>query len=110
MKCPACGTDNDPGRKFCGECGGMLARTCQACGSANPPGAKFCGECGSALAADTSVEAVAAPAAEGGLGFVLFADLVGFTWLAESRDGEEVRELLSTYFERGKRLIDRDGG
>ena len=88
----------------------MLARTCQACGSANPPGAKFCGECGSALAADTSVEAVAAPAAERRLVSVLFADLVGFTSLSESRDAEEVRELLSTYFERCKRLIDRYGG
>src|SRR5581483_4635808 len=109
MKCPACGTDNDPGRKFCGECGGMLARTCQACGSANPPGAKFCGGCGSALAADTSVEAVAAPAGERRLVSVLFADLVGFTSLSESRDAEEVRELLSTHFERCKRLIDRYG-
>ena len=30
---------------------------------------------------------------------VLFCDLVGFTPLSESRDPEEVRELLSEYFE-----------
>ena len=30
---------------------------------------------------------------------VLFADLVGFTALSESRDPEEVRELLSRYFD-----------
>src|SRR5581483_10835935 len=110
MTCPACGADNEPGRKFCGECGGMLARTCEACGSANSPGAKFCGECGAALTADAAVEAVVAPAAERRLVSVLFADLVGFTSLSESRDSEEVRELLSVYFERCKRLVDRYGG
>jgi class 3 adenylate cyclase len=31
---------------------------------------------------------------------VLFADLVGFTTLSEHRDPEQVRELLSAYFER----------
>jgi predicted ATPase/class 3 adenylate cyclase len=41
---------------------------------------------------------------------VLFADLVGFTTLSERRDAEEVRELLSRYFETCKRLISRYGG
>ncbi|MFL5799516.1 MAG: ATP-binding protein [Actinomycetota bacterium] len=41
---------------------------------------------------------------------VLFADLVGFTTLSESRDPEEVRELLSLYFETCRRLIERYGG
>ncbi len=31
---------------------------------------------------------------------VLFADLVGFTTLSEHRDPEEVRELLTRYFDR----------
>ena len=35
----------------------------------------------------------------------LFADLVGFTSLSESRDAEEVRDLLSRYFEECRRLI-----
>ena len=30
---------------------------------------------------------------------VLFADLVGFTPLSEKRDAEEVRELLTRYFD-----------
>ena len=30
---------------------------------------------------------------------VLFCDLVGFTPLSESKDPEEVRELLSAYFD-----------
>ncbi len=41
---------------------------------------------------------------------VLFADLVGFTTLSEHRDPEEVRELLSGYFERCRALIERYGG
>jgi len=41
---------------------------------------------------------------------VLFADLVGFTTLSESRDAEEVRELLSRYFDSCKRLILLYGG
>ncbi len=41
---------------------------------------------------------------------VLFADLVGFTTLSEGRDPEEVRELLSRYFDESSRLIERLGG
>jgi class 3 adenylate cyclase len=41
---------------------------------------------------------------------VLFCDLVGFTTLSESRDPEEVRELLSRYFEVARTVIDRHGG
>ena len=41
---------------------------------------------------------------------VLFADLVGFTALSETRDSEDVRELLSTYFETCRTLIGRYGG
>ena len=41
---------------------------------------------------------------------VLFADLVGFTPLSESRDAEEVRELLSRYFDTCRRLIRLYGG
>jgi len=41
---------------------------------------------------------------------VLFADLVGFTSLSEARDSEEVRELLSSYFELARTLIERYGG
>ena len=51
-----------------------------------------------------------APVAERRLVSVLFADLVGFTTLSESRDSEEVRELLSRYFDTCSRLIGLYGG
>jgi class 3 adenylate cyclase/tetratricopeptide (TPR) repeat protein len=129
VNCPSCGTPNEPGRKFCGECGSRLAQTCAVCGSANGPGARFCGECGNPLVAGATAPAAnavpqssattAAPGAsavsgaaiaERRLVTVLFADLVGFTTLSEGRDPEEVRELLSSYFDLARDVISRYGG
>jgi class 3 adenylate cyclase len=50
------------------------------------------------------------PTAERRLCSVLFVDLVGFTPLAEKRDPEEVRELLSRYFDRAQTIIVNYGG
>ena len=41
---------------------------------------------------------------------ILFADLVGFTTLAEGRDAEETRELLTRYFDLCGDVIARYGG
>jgi predicted ATPase/class 3 adenylate cyclase len=112
MSCPACGSANEAGRKFCGECGSSLARACPSCGTQNALGVKFCGECGAPLseAAATSPAAIAAPAAERRLVSVLFADLVGFTTASEGRDPEETRELLSRYFDTARAIVERYGG
>jgi predicted ATPase/class 3 adenylate cyclase len=114
--CANCGTENREGVKFCGECGVGLALVCQTCGTPNEIGRKFCGECGAPLtAANAAGAAPARPRVEPAvterrLVSVLFADLVGFTSLSESRDAEEVRELLSKYFETCGRLIELYGG
>jgi class 3 adenylate cyclase/tetratricopeptide (TPR) repeat protein len=108
MTCPNCGTDNRAGRKFCSSCGTALARTCPTCGAANEPDDRFCGECGSAL--DVEAPVAPAPEAERRLVSVLFGDLVGFTPLSEDRDPEEVRELLSRYFDAARQVIERYGG
>jgi class 3 adenylate cyclase/tetratricopeptide (TPR) repeat protein len=114
MTCPNCGTENVGGAKFCVECGAALARACPSCGTSAPEGAKFCLECGTALTAQAqrpaATPAMPEPAAERRLVSVLFADLVGFTSLSESRDAEETRELLSRYFETSRRLIELYGG
>ena len=121
--CVACTAEAPDGQRFCGQCGAPLARGCPSCGSENPPGNRFCGTCGTALvpsAAGGSAgtqTAAAAPAPENGatsperrLVSVLFVDLVGFTTLSEHRDPEEVRALLSSYFERCHSVIERFGG
>ncbi len=117
MICAACGTDNANTRKFCRECGQALSISCSNCGAANVPEDKFCGECGTPLAGQAQAAATptatspsAGPAAERRLVSVLFADLVGFTSLSERRDAEEVRELLTRYFDTCRRLIERYGG
>ncbi|MGZ4132610.1 MAG: ATP-binding protein, partial [Actinomycetota bacterium] len=117
MTCSSCGTENRPGRKFCASCGAPLATACPACGAANEPGDRFCGECGSVLVPEStgSTPAIvpsvltAAPS-ERRLVSVLFTDLVGFTPLSESRDAEEVRDLLSGYFDAARRIVERYGG
>jgi class 3 adenylate cyclase/tetratricopeptide (TPR) repeat protein len=109
--CAACSTENEPGRKFCGECGAQLSRSCPSCATANPAGTKFCGECGVALTSAASpLPPPAAAHAERRLVSVLFADLVGFTTSSESRDAEDTRELLSRYFDTARTVIERYGG
>src|SRR6476660_8686583 len=95
--CTSCGTENPTGHRFCAQCGTSLASLCPSCGRPSAAGERFCGQCGTQLI-DESASASAplvAPVAERRLVSVLFADLVGFTPLSESRDPEEVRELLS---------------
>jgi len=117
--CPNCASENEPGAKFCNECGTALAAGCPNCGATNKPGAKFCNECGTALGgapAAGQAANVAHPSARGGavserkLVTVLFADMVGFTPFAEERDAEEVRDTLSRYFELCAEIIGRYGG
>ena len=112
--CAACGSANEPGRKFCGECGSPLSLACPNCGTANAAAVKFCGECGQRLAEEAARRATPvqpeAPAAERRLVSVLFVDLVGFTAASEGRDAEETRELLTRYFELARTTIERYGG
>jgi class 3 adenylate cyclase/tetratricopeptide (TPR) repeat protein len=118
--CSACGSPNDAARKFCGTCGVRLARTCPSCGTANGAYDRFCGECGATLpdtgGPDERTVASQPPAdrpapwAERRLVSVLFADLVGFTGLAEDRDPEAVRDLLTRYFALATDVIGRYGG
>ena len=119
MTCPGCGTENEPGGRFCEACGTPLAATCPSCGEGVKSDARFCRACGFALRDDAApaprAGAVApspnAPAvAERRLVTVLFADLVGFTTLAEDRDPESTRELLTKYFDTAREAIEAHGG
>jgi predicted ATPase/class 3 adenylate cyclase len=116
VTCSNCGAANPEGSRFCLQCGTSLAVAC-ANGAATLPGdARFCNACGTPIGAGagavalTPADAAAPPSAERRLVSVLFADLVGFTSFAESRDPEEVRDLLSRYFETCRKLVERYGG
>src|SRR5690348_11701360 len=106
--CPSCQSENRAAARFCRTCGVSLAGSCPDCGAPLDPGQRFCDSCGRPTAAPAP--AIAEPVAERRLVSVLFADLVGFTALSESRDAEEVRELLSRYFDTCRRLVERYGG
>ena len=123
MRCPACGGENADDKRFCEDCGEPLTAVCHACGAQLGLGKRFCGDCGTPVAAPAEhASAVAAraisgpphedssPVSERRLCSVLFVDLVGFTPLAEKRDPEEIRELLSRYFERAQAIIGHYGG
>ncbi len=123
--CAVCGSENPSGKRFCKECGAPLVLTCPACRATVEPGSRFCGDCGAALEAggvvggtahggsDEAASGLPVPGtqvAERRVCSVMFADLVGFTPFSESRDPEEVRELLSVYFDRARTIIVRYGG
>ena len=128
MVCPNCAAEVQPGQRFCFNCGLALGRSCAECGAALVDDARFCGQCGTpvpstigapatataaALAPRVSPNgpaAIAAPVAERRLVSVLFADLVGFTTYSEARDAEEVRDLLSRYFDTARDVIGLYGG
>ena len=117
MTCGVCGADNPDGKRFCGDCAAPLIAACPACGSPAESGRRFCGDCGAPLPSAEPAEArqpvptvVPVPVAERRVCSVLFCDLVGFTPLSETRDPEEVRELLSRYFDAARTVIGRFGG
>lgn len=114
--CAACRTSGQAdSAAFCFGCGSaMTAPGCGSCGGNLPPGARFCPDCGASSGPAGSVLAAASPPASTGtarkITSVLFGDLVGFTTLSESRDPEEVRELLTAYFDECRAIVLRYGG
>jgi adenylate cyclase len=103
-------------------CGTALAPHCPGCGAENPPGAKFCMECGTGLGADApagrpvAAPAPAVPAAaepppeERRQVSVLFADLSGYTAVAERMDPEAVKQLLDRTLRKLGEEVTRFGG
>lgn len=64
---------------------------CSSCGGDLPPGSRFCPHCGTQQSAGDEERRVVT---------VLFADIVGFTTLAERLDPENVKHLIDRCFER----------
>jgi len=77
---------------------------CANCGQENPAVARFCLACGMSMAASVGARE------ERKVVTVLFADLVGFTSRAEQLDPEDVRAMLSPYYARLRKELERRGG
>lgn len=119
VTCGRCQFETEEGHSFCPNCGSPLALKCPECSTANDPENKFCFNCGTSLVGDQPAASAPEPHAspdpvsdsgERRLVSVVFADLVGYTSLSESRDPEDVRSMLTHYYERCREIIDRYGG
>ena len=107
LTCAACGSENPSGARFCMACGTALQRTCPNCGEPAPAGAKFCMACGTALDAPAGVPAASD---ERRRVTVLFADLSGYTAVAEQMDPEAVKRLVDGALRRLGQEVERYGG
>ncbi|MCC5951843.1 MAG: AAA family ATPase [Acidimicrobiia bacterium] len=75
--------------------------TCPSCGADVPSGARFCSACGRPVVARGEERRVVT---------VVFADIVGFTTLAELADPEHVKRTVDACFERLARDVTDFGG
>jgi len=134
MRCPDCLTLNPPGARFCMECGNRLL-ICMHCQTVNPPQAKYCIQCGAALihqdrhrTSPLPESQSQGPPAWSGTGIlprttsqlsapqerrivtVIFADITGSTPLADRLDPEDMRAVLTGYFNLMTEQIRRHAG
>ncbi len=108
MDCSNCGGQLPNGALFCHLCGSRQSPSaCGGCQTELIPGAAFCSVCGTPVASATQASAAAA---ERRVSSVLFGDLVSYTTLSEQRDTEDVRDLLTAYFDTCSTVIKRYGG
>jgi class 3 adenylate cyclase/tetratricopeptide (TPR) repeat protein len=119
MECQKCQFENRPGAKFCLKCGTELELQCPRCGKRLPSAAVFCDECGFRLTAapepapidysrprsytpkflaDKILTTRSSIEGERKLVTVLFADVAGYTSMAEKLDPEEVHQIMDGCF------------
>lgn len=83
---------------------------CPNCNRDNPEDARFCSNCGAELPATAPAASAASSTEERRLVTVLFADLAGFTTLAESLDPEDLRALIGRFYAMVAAEVQRFGG
>ncbi|HUH81462.1 MAG TPA: adenylate/guanylate cyclase domain-containing protein [Solirubrobacteraceae bacterium] len=110
--CPSCQAPNPQGAAFCMACGTALTANCPSCGTPAPAGARFCISCGTALggAPASAAPQPAATSEERRTVTVLFADLSGYTSVAERLDHETVKMLIERCLNRFAEEVERFGG
>jgi class 3 adenylate cyclase len=112
MRCPTCGSESAPGKRFCADCGASLLRRCPKCNAEAQPGKSFCADCGAPLDAPSlprkerslprseglvRVAGESSEVLEGERKTVtaLFADIKGSMELIEDLDPEEARAIVA---------------
>jgi class 3 adenylate cyclase/predicted ATPase len=112
MNCAACGTENPAAARFCMSCGAQLEHRCPSCGTPAPAEARFCMSCGKPLdqAPSGSRRGGDPPPEERRQVTVLFADLSGYTAVAERMDPEAVKALVDRVLMRLGQEVERYGG
>ncbi|HZB71547.1 MAG TPA: adenylate/guanylate cyclase domain-containing protein, partial [Acidimicrobiales bacterium] len=109
--CGTCGAANPASSRFCGSCGTpLLGLACPSCAALNPEGQRFCGQCGTALGGAPVPTSTPVVLEERKLATVLFADVVGFTSLAERTDAEAVARTVDAAFRRLGDVVAEHGG
>lgn len=97
MKCSACLAQNDPGSRYCQQCGAALTVVCEKCSRACLAGAHFCSDCGHALRENAAFglrTASTPPQSEFKHATVLIADIVSSTELVSRLDAEQAMDHL----------------
>jgi len=113
MNCIGCDAELDRSFAFCPNCGRGQETACAQCGAATKPGYAFCPACGAKQKPETSPPRAKTPPAEEADRrnvTVLFADVSGFTALAERLDPEDVRAFQNDLFETLSRSVLRFDG
>jgi predicted ATPase/class 3 adenylate cyclase len=111
--CPHCGVANVAAARFCMACGALLVRRCSSCGAEAQLQARFCIACGSTLDLGGNAAMRGANLAlneERRTVTVLFADLVGYTSVAEQLDHETFKALTDRCLTRFAIEVERFGG
>ena len=114
--CGNCGAQNPDGAKFCMECGSKLELRCPQCSTPYAAGQKFCMECGASLGGPPEplpskprVPNSALPEERRWV-TVLFADISGYTAMAERMDAELVKAMVDRCLRRLGEEVERFGG
>jgi class 3 adenylate cyclase len=78
---------------------------CPACGTQNPAGSRFCNSCGTTLEAPAAAAAETRKTVT-----VLFIDATSSTALGERLDPESLRAVMTRYFDVMREVIEFHGG